>query len=337
MVLATVYETAGSTYSKAGHRILIAANGDYQGLVSGGCLEGDLAERAAGVVAGRKACAVTYDLRDDADDVFGLGVGCDGMIAILLQPLEPSRGFEPFASITRLSLDGSRAVTATVVASGDARYELGDTVIWEAGKASSCNPAEPFSDGFVDRCERISVSGESELHTAIPDVEVLYSPIRSVPRLLVLGAGLDAVPIVRMAYELGWKVTIADHRPAYLERSAFTEADGAHLIDPRRLSEAFELTRFDSVLIMSHHLATDEIYLKQLAPFDFRYLGVLGPPARREKLIRALGTAGERLRRRLRGPVGLDLGPAESPEAIALSIVAELYSVVQAPLGRPLR
>src|SRR4029079_12428316 len=85
LVLATVYETAGSTYSKAGHRILLAANGDYRGLVSGGCLEGDLAERARGVIATAQAGAVTYDLRDSADDLFGLGVGCNGLLRVFLQ------------------------------------------------------------------------------------------------------------------------------------------------------------------------------------------------------------------------------------------------------------
>ena len=87
LVLATVYETAGSTYSKAGHRILLAANGDYRGLVSGGCLEGDLAERARGVVQSGQAAAVTYDLRDSADELWGLGVGCNGLLRVFLQPL----------------------------------------------------------------------------------------------------------------------------------------------------------------------------------------------------------------------------------------------------------
>src|SRR5262245_53722541 len=99
LVLATVYETAGSTYSKAGHRILLAANGDYRGLVSGGCLEGDLAERARGVIATTKAAAVTYDLRDSADDLWGLGVGCNGLLRVFLQPLLPANEYQPFAPI----------------------------------------------------------------------------------------------------------------------------------------------------------------------------------------------------------------------------------------------
>ena len=95
MVLATVYDTIGSTYTKAGHRILIAANADYQGLVSGGCLEGDLAERATNVLRTGEAVAVTYDMRDEADDLWGLGVGCNGLLRVFLQPLTPTNGYAP--------------------------------------------------------------------------------------------------------------------------------------------------------------------------------------------------------------------------------------------------
>ena len=117
LALATVYETAGSTYSKAGQRILLAANGDYRGLVSGGCLEGDLAERARGVTATGKAAAVTYDLRDSADDLWGLGVGCNGLLRVFLQPLSPANGYQPFDAIAeRLSGTGAAGV-ATVIES----------------------------------------------------------------------------------------------------------------------------------------------------------------------------------------------------------------------------
>ena len=115
LVLATVYETAGSTYSKAGHRILLAANGDYRGLVSGGCLEGDLVERTRGVVATTRAASVTYDLRDSADELWGLGIGCNGLLRVFLQPLLPANDYQPFAAIAE-RLAGSRAAgVATII------------------------------------------------------------------------------------------------------------------------------------------------------------------------------------------------------------------------------
>src|SRR5262245_43359861 len=129
LVLATVYETAGSTYSKAGHRILLAANGDYRGLVSGGCLEGDLADRSRGLIASGKAAAVTYDLRDAADELWGLGVGCNGLLRVFLQPLSPANGYEPFATIAEHLAGTQPAGVATVVESERADVPVGATAV----------------------------------------------------------------------------------------------------------------------------------------------------------------------------------------------------------------
>src|SRR5690606_5207678 len=113
LVLATVYDTLGSTYSKAGHRIVIAANGDYRGLVSGGCLEGDLAERARTVLAADRPAAVTYDLRDEVDEIFGLGVGCNGVLKVFLQPLHGAGEYQPFAAIAARLAGSEPAAVAT--------------------------------------------------------------------------------------------------------------------------------------------------------------------------------------------------------------------------------
>jgi len=129
LVLATVYETLGSTYSKAGHRILIAANGDYRGLVSGGCLEGDLAERARAALAADRPAAVTYDLRDASDEIFGLGVGCNGLLRVFLQPLQPALEFQPFAGIAEALVGRERAALATVIESSHRALPVGATVL----------------------------------------------------------------------------------------------------------------------------------------------------------------------------------------------------------------
>src|SRR5690606_33953443 len=145
--------------------------------------------------------------------------------------------------------------------------------------------------------------------------DILYSVLAPVPRVLVLGAGLDAVPVVELVASLGWLVVVCDHRPAYLERGGFARADRVVQVDPARLAEQVSLDEFDAVVVMSHHLETDRKYLEHLAASSFRYVSVLGPRARRERLLDALGAAGDALRPRLRGPVGLDLG-GDSPEAI---------------------
>lgn len=324
LVLATVYDTLGSTYSKAGHRILIAGNGDYRGLVSGGCLEGDLAERSRAVLANDAAAAVTYDLRDEVDEIWGMGVGCNGLLRVILQPLLRERDYQPFAAIARCLAGGERAAIATVVESANGQIPAGATVIQSAASHEAWGLAPRDAERLAERARAVLAEGRARVE-AEQGASVLYAPLRPIPRLLVLGAGLDAVPLVTMAAELGWFVTVADHRPAYLERGGFSRADRALLVDPAALASSLAVDEFDAIVVMSHHLATDRKYLAQLATARAAYLGVLGPRARRERLLAELEGAAPALRARLKGPVGLDIG-ADSPESIALSILAELQS-----------
>jgi xanthine/CO dehydrogenase XdhC/CoxF family maturation factor len=326
LVLATVYETAGSTYSKAGHRILLAASGDYRGLVSGGCLEGDLAERSRGVLASGNATAVTYDLRDAADDLWGLGVGCNGLLRVFLQPLLAANGYQPFAAIAE-RLAGTRpAGVATVIESERSDLAVGATAVADAAGESV------FGAGGAG-AEVLRAAGRDALRSAAARLtfehgcRILYAPLRPIPKLLVLGGGLDAIPLVGMTAELGWFVTVADHRPGYLARGGFERAERAVLIEPGKLADALPLADYDAIVVMSHHLATDRKYLAELAAVATRYLGVLGPRARRDRLLKELADVAPQLRERLKGPVGLDIG-ADSPESIALSILADLQATL---------
>lgn len=335
MVLATVYETLGSTYSKAGHRILIAASGQYQGLVSGGCLEGDLAERARTVVETKQSSAVTYDMRGEADELFGLGVGCEGLIRVLLQPLLPSQDYQPFASIARQLLANHPAAVATVIESARPDVAPGGTVVVQAGSREAWNLDPTVAGTLARECERILGTGEAHFAKEESGLSVLYAGLKPVPKLLLLGAGLDAIPLVNMAADLGWRVTVVDHRPAYLERGGFERAEKAIHVVPRLLAETVPLAEFEAIIVMSHHLVTDRTYLSQLADVSARYIGVLGPRARKDRLLAGLGESGSALRAKLKGPVGLDIG-ADSPESIALSILAELQATLSGASAKSL-
>lgn len=324
LVLATVFETAGSTYSKAGHRILLAANGDYRGLVSGGCLEGDLAERARGVIASAQPAAVTYDLRDSADELWGLGIGCNGLLRVFLQPLLPATGYEPFSAIAE-RLAGTRAAgVATVIESGRPDVPIGATAVADE-RGEQVFGAELRGAERLRAAARSAMRSEAARLADEQECRILYAPLKPIPRLLVLGGGLDARPLVAMAAELGWLVTVADHRLAYLSRGGFERAEHTVLVEPGKLAASLPLRDFDAIVVMSHHLATDRQYLAELASIETRYLGVLGPRARRDRLLDELADAASSLRARLKGPVGLDIG-ADSPESIALSILAELQA-----------
>jgi xanthine/CO dehydrogenase XdhC/CoxF family maturation factor len=326
LVLATVYETAGSTYSKAGQRILLAANGDYRGLVSGGCLEGDLAERARSVIASPRAAAVTYDLRDAADELWGLGVGCNGLLRVFLQPLLATNDYQPFAAIAECLAGTRRAGVATVIESDRPDVVSGATAVVDETEERVFG-ASAASAPWLTAAGRAALSSSTAHLATEQGCRVLYAPLQPIPKLLVLGAGLDAIPLVGMAAELGWFVTVADHRPGYLARGGFERAERAVLVEPQKLAAALPLDDFDAIVVMSHHLATDRRYLAELAGVASRYLGVLGPRARRDRLLNELADVAPQLRERLKGPVGLDIG-ADSPESIALSILADLQATL---------
>jgi xanthine/CO dehydrogenase XdhC/CoxF family maturation factor len=330
LVLASVFETAGSTYSKSGARMLINAEGDFQGMLSGGCLEGDLAERARQVLDSGKAQMVTYDLGLNDEELWGLGVGCDGLMKIFLQPLLADNAYAPFEAIARAYEGEHPEVAATVLQSDDAAIEAGATLV---------TGGEGFENFGLDvDCAKIllaearkalagNVSSTRDIQVGDAIATVLLAVIKPRPRLLVLGAGLDAEPVSRLAAELGWRVTVADHRPAYIDNGDFDVADEVICCPAEEISAQVELRKYDATIVMSHHLASDRIYLGQLSVSDIQYIGLLGPKDRRKRLLDDLGDDARALEGRLHGPAGLDIG-AVGPAAIALSILAEVYGVI---------
>lgn len=325
LVLARVFNTQGSTYSKAGECMLLTADGRFQGMLSGGCLEGDLAERAKQVIESGQSQTATYDLGKD-DELWGLGVGCDGIMHILLQPLSVADGYQPFASIIAALRGTSQVVCATVVESGMPELALGTTVlIDQQASALKTLPGELARqvEGSITEIRR---SGQSALVSYEQDgttAKLLLATLRPSPRLLLLGAGLDAVPLVNMARELGWTVEVADHRPANFSGGRFANADVCHCDSVQALIETIAFSQFDAIVVMSHHLETDRKFLAAIASATTPYVGLLGPRARRDRLLAALGAKGANLSERLHGPAGLDIG-ARGPEGIALSILAEI-------------
>jgi xanthine/CO dehydrogenase XdhC/CoxF family maturation factor len=320
LVLVTVVETAGSTYTKAGHRILMAATGEFTGLVSGGCLEGDLLAHARGVLASRAAAVVTYDLRGEQDELFGLGIGCNGLLRLLLQPVTADQGYEPFATIAAAMAGDTAGVTATIVEPGSGSALPGTTATIVAG-ATSCWPQRQAWLETIGREHPVLAAAGTA--TGPCAEQVLVAPLHPLPRLLLVGGGLDAVPLVAMAAELGWRVTVADHRPANLARGDFPAADRVELADVADLAARLPLDAYAAVVVMSHHLDTDRRALAALATSRVPYIGLLGPAGRRDRLLRELGAAAAGLLPRLRAPAGLAMA-ADSPAAIALAILGEI-------------
>lgn len=325
LALVTVVETQGSTYTKAGHRMLVADQGDYHGLVSGGCLEGDLAAHASEVITSGEPQLLTYDLRDDADEIWGLGIGCNGLLRLLVQRLDPAHHYQPYLDIAECHRSFAGGQLGIVIQSSMAAIPLGATWLQSAAGISHSNLDDAGVAAVGQALATDSRPGIRAVSAAGDSLEVLQTRVAPVPRLLVIGAGPDAVPLVRLAVELGWRVTITDHRPAYLDAPGLNVADARIHARPGSLAGQLTPDEFHASVVMTHHLDSDREHLRELAATGPAYVGLLGPRARRDRLLDDLGDAGIALQPRLHGPVGLDIG-ADSPETIALAVAAEIQA-----------
>ena len=288
LVLASVYATEGSTYSKAGAQMLITGGGIFQGMLSGGCLEGDLAERARTVADSGKPQAVTYDLGQDDDELWGLGVGCDGLIRVFLQSLSPENDYQPFTSMQAVFNGNDVQVCATVIDSGVEGLHAGCTLILNGGTIHWSDIAEKYHEQICSIADGVLLQRHSQsrrLDIGDRECEILFTLLRPYPKILVLGAGMDAVPLVRFIAELGWRAFVSDHRPAYVESGDFSVADEVSCIGAEDIGRKTDLDQYDAAIVMSHHLLTDEHYLRQLAASRIPYIGLLGPQHRRQRLM----------------------------------------------------
>lgn len=326
LVLATVTQTLGSTYRKAGAQMLIAGDGRVAGLLSGGCLEADLMERARGVLQSGVAATVHYDTRSSDDVIWGIGLGCEGAMTILLSRLDRDNDYQPFTFASQCRYEQIDAKFALVTESRSPRYPLG-AGSWPHSKQS----APPAVAKSIEVSTPRGAGTASEV-IETEDATFLVVPIELPPRLLLLGAGPDAMPLVEIAGLMNWQVTVLDHRPAYAVAERFPRARRVARKVAAELPQELQSGQYDAAVVMSHHLLSDQAYLAALADSDIPYVGLLGPAPRRIRLMSEIGAKGAALAGRLYGPIGLDIG-ARSPEAIALAIVAEIQAVMAGRAG----
>jgi len=334
--LATVVAVSGSSYRRPGARMLLTEDGWAAGGVSGGCLESDVAQRARAVLESGRADVVTYDTTEDGDVVFGVGLGCRGVIQILIEPLAGDR--PDLAFLMSLVRRRESGVCATVFRSeGGSAARLGDRLLLsQTGDAHDGLADAALARRVQSDAEDVLASGKPAVREyALPQgsVTVFLEALAPPQALVIFGAGHDAPPLVRLAKELGWHVTVADARAAYATPERFPQADAVLACPPEEAATRLPLDGQTAVVLMTHNYLQDRALLEQWLPVPVRYLGVLGPKRRTERLLNDLPPAlvtAEALAR-LHSPVGLDLG-ADMPELIALSILAGIQAVAA---GRP--
>lgn len=321
VALGVLVHTAGSTYQRPGALLCIAADGQYAGLISGGCLEGDLAEHAREVIAGAPARRVIYDLRNPDDLLWGLGAGCEGEMHILLVRVGPQEHWEPLAHLTEAYAAHRPTAVGWVSESRDPQVALGALALPGQGAQ------DLFPEAARTALERAARTSEPGAFEVPGRYRLFLLPLALPPRLLLVGAGPDALPVARLAAQLHWKVTVVDHRAALASPTRFPDAEHVLTLPMAHLAAELEVTGFQAAVVMTHQLEADRDSLRALAGMPVPYIGLLGPAARAERLLEELGEDAHRVRGRLHSPVGLDLG-GRSPQAIAVSIVAEILAFI---------
>lgn len=306
MALATVVATRGSTYRRAGARLLIPAEGEPFGNISAGCLEGDVARIGREVIASGEPRVVEFDMTADDDAVWGYGLGCNGAIELFVEPT--SGALESVGALR----SGQGACLVIPLSGSDLGLHRLET---DGAAAAALRDGSP-------RVEE--VGGE----------RVYYEPLLPPLRLLVCGAGHDAIPLVRQATELGWRVVVVDVRQALLTAGRFGQGVDFANPDPDAVADALAPDGRTAAILMSHNYLRDIAYLRSFLDRPLAYLGVLGPRGRTEQMLAEIG-APEAIAR-LHAPAGLDIG-AEGAEEVAHAIVAEILAVIHGRRGEPLR
>lgn len=340
--LATVVEVIGSAYRRPGARMLVTEDGELTGAISGGCLEGDARQRARRAIFRGEPALVTYDTRDEDDPRHGLGPGCQGVVRILLEPLDFANPDNPLELLRGFAQHPAPAVLATVFetdASGlkaavGQRVLLSETGLVRGTPLLAAPLAEAARATLAQRRPQ-TLTIETDAGPVRASLEMLLPPLR----LVIYGAGNDAQPLVHLAGSLGWHITVIDGRPNLATAARFPEAAVVYIVPVAELETALPDPLAYHVLL-SHNYAYDLAALQTLLASPAPYIGLLGPRLKAQRLLAELDTAPvalvEQLRTRLHSPIGLDLG-SETPEEIALAIVAEIQAQHSGRQGRPLR
>jgi xanthine dehydrogenase accessory factor len=337
--LATVVRTEGSTYRRIGARLVVLADGTRTGGVSAGCLEHDIVARATDVAAAGVPEVVRYDTRSPDDLVWGFGLGCGGVVEVLLEPLAPDQAASRASRLWRVAETRHPIVLATVIRMPPGTgVRAGDQGVLPGLHATLDGLDGSFHAAF-ERVARHTLRGGRSVAVCHSwqgeTIDVAYEIVIPRIRLAVCGAGIDAVPVVAAARRLDWHVTLIDDRLAAAATHRWPDADHIVVPKPNEITQSVSEVDSEAAVIMSHNFERDADFLAGWLGTRAHYIGLMGPRHRTDALVAAVQARGAIIdataRGRMHGPIGLDIG-AETPEEIAVAIVAEVQAV---RVGRP--
>jgi xanthine dehydrogenase accessory factor len=339
--IATVVKVEGSSYRKEGARMLVSEDGRITGAISGGCLEGDALRKALLAIDQKTNKLVTYDTREEGDQAFTIQLGCNGVVHLLFEFIDPDKAHNPIHILEQLVAVREPAVLLTTFSTDRQQvqpgtqlcFRHGDRIAEESGLPADLNQVlEKALLGGKTSATRVNFEGVA--------YEALMEVVPSQVVLVVVGAGNDTIPLVKAASLIGWQVVVADGRATHATRERFSDADRVCLVNADQLTESIEVGERTLFALMTHNYTYDLKVLEDALSTISPYIGVLGPKTRLNRMLSDLEQRGALLSEnqlsRIYGPIGLDIG-AETSEEIAIATIAEMKAILNGKRGKPLR
>jgi len=338
--LATVVLVEGSAYRKAGARMLITEDGQLTGAISGGCLEGDALRKARMVILQQEPLLVTYDTMDDDDAKLGVGLGCNGIIHILIEPINGGPT-NPITLLRTVIASRGYAVLVTVFSIEDRKAPQPGSCLCLADGRTLMNGLEAlhYKNELLGDAKNALDNQHSSV-TAYEGYTAFVECVKPLISLVIIGAGNDAVPLTKIASVLGWNITVVDGRPNYASAERFPSVNKLMVAKPGQVLADLEINEWTAFVLMTHNYNYEIAFLKELLPLQTSYIGILGPRKKLDRMLEELEAGGTTITQRnletIHGPVGLDIG-SETSEEIALSIIAEIKAVFSERNGNSLK
>ena len=335
VAVATVTAVEGSAYRRPGAKMLVTETGETVGALTAGCLEPSIIAVCEDVLRSGTAQTVRFDLTTDDDD-WGLGLGCNGVIDILVEPRDGSWG-PPLSALA----DGESVTVATIVEPGP-DTAVGDRLVIDGDGIHPVPDRNPIPRDLLARVDDTvgTISGTDATATATAgETGLLLDGLEPIPELLLIGSQYDMKPVVALGVQAGFHVTVHAQR-SRIDDETFPRADAVRIGHPTTVAEDVSGERTYAV-VMSHNLIDDRLAVESLLfDSDVPYIGLMGPRERFDRLRDALSRDGVRLTdadaERIATPVGLDLGGGD-PIEIAFSIISEVLAVHNGASGGRLR
>jgi xanthine/CO dehydrogenase XdhC/CoxF family maturation factor len=332
--LATVVHVEGSSYRKEGARMLITEDGELTGAISGGCLEGDALRKALFVMQEKKAKLVVYDTSNEDDIEVGYQLGCNGIIHVLIEPINEDDSIHPISLLREAITVRGGAIIVTLFSMKLGVSQKGTCLLLKENGIflETVNDKFLLAQLMADATMALEAK-KSAINNYIDqenEVTAFVNFVKPQATLVLVGAGNDAIPLVKMGEVLGWKVLVVDGRANYANKKRFSSGCQVMVSKAEEIFSGIDIDEQTMFVLMTHNYNYDLAVLRQLINKNVSYIGILGSRAKFTRMVDELSSEGvniENTLSKIYSPVGLDIG-AENPEEIALSIVSEVQAIL---------